>query len=519
MIVERSAPPPKRILPEIDAAARIDAFAARIRGLPPRQRYGLALGLGLLTAGALPPVGVVPVLLLTLPGLVWLLDGSGGIWRAFAAGWWFGLGFFAAGFYWISEAFLVNPERFAWMIPFALTGLCGWMALFTGVAAAVAWRVSGPGLGRVLALAGAWTLAEGLRGWVLTGFPWNLMAYVWSGSAEMMQAAAVVGAFGVSLLTVAAMAMPAVLANTRMPAWRRRGGAVAGAALLMALVWVGGAVRLANIPQTMKWQPALRERQFLRQIGLSRSPGFATRTVVIWPETASVFALNVDDEHRARIAAAAPPGGFLITGALRVTPPRVDPYQVWNSLFVLDAGASLIGVYDKSHLVPLGEYVPLRSVLPLEKITESATDFSAGPGPRTVVVPGLPAFSPLICYEVIFPGHVVNPDQRPEWLLNITNDSWFGHSAGPYQHFASARWRAVEEGLPLVRSAGGGISAVVDAYGRVVARLELGARGVLDSPLPESTPTLPLFARWGNDIAWAVAIIFIITGFAIPRRG
>ncbi|MFN3078091.1 MAG: apolipoprotein N-acyltransferase, partial [Alphaproteobacteria bacterium] len=261
-------------------------------------------------------------------------------WSAFAVGWWFGFGFFVAGLYWIYEAFLVNPEQFAWMIPFAVSGLSAGMALFPALASGLCWRISKPGLGRVLALAGAWTLAEGLRGWAFTGFPWNLLAYAWSSSDVVMQTAAVVGAFGVSFLTVLILAMPAVLGgpSTTFP---KRGGAILVALAVAVVILVAGAARLhdagplsglktvsgvglrlvqANIPQTLKWEPARRERQFDEQIELSRAAGFGTVTTVIWPETASVFALNVDPPHRARIAASIPPGGKLIVGAPRVTP-------------------------------------------------------------------------------------------------------------------------------------------------------------------------------------------------------
>ncbi|MFN3077552.1 MAG: apolipoprotein N-acyltransferase, partial [Alphaproteobacteria bacterium] len=197
---------------------------------------------------------------------------------------------------------------------------------------------------------------------------------------------------------------------------------------------------------------------------------------------------------------------------------EVNPFRVWNSLFVLDGGGDVIGVYDKTHLVPFGEYVPLRQFLPMPKITEGAVDFSAGDGPQTLTAPGLPPFSPLICYEAIFPGNVASRKDRPAWLLNITNDSWFGRSAGPYQHFASTRWRAVEEGLPMVRAAAGGISAVVDPYGRVVAELGLGRRGVLDTPLPEAL-SAPFFTRGGSVLPWLLALLSLIFGGILSRYG
>jgi apolipoprotein N-acyltransferase len=212
-----------------------------------------------------------------------------------------------------------------------------------------------------------------------------------------------------------------------------------------------------------------------------------------------------------------PPGGVLITGAPRTDPAPLEARHVWNSLAVIDRAGTLVGTYDKFHLVPFGEYVPLRGVLPIDKITPGNVDFSAGPGPQTLVLPGLPAVGPLICYEVIFPAAVVDAAHRPAWLLNLTNDAWYGRSSGPYQHFAIARTRAVEEGLPLVRSANNGISGVVDPYGRVTAQLGLDAVGVLDAALPKPIePTL--YARFGDLLYAAMLGAALLAVIALRRR-
>lgn len=262
-----------------------------------------------------------------------------------------------------------------------------------------------------------------------------------------------------------------------------------------------------NIPQIDKWKQDKRDDNLLRHVELSRQDGFAELDAVIWPETAAPFAINLDHERRRFAAHAAPPGGVLLTGAPRMTPRGTEPFQVWNSLVALAPDGTILDAYDKMHLVPFGEYVPLRDVLPLEKITAGATDFSFGTGPRLMSLPGLPAAGPLICYEVIFPGQIVSDSaRRPGWLLNVTNDGWYGISAGPYQHWATARMRAVEEGLPLVRAANTGISGVVDPYGRVVAQQALGTAGIIDAALPPAlTPTL--FARGGNFIPLIMAAI------------
>ncbi|MCH9020438.1 MAG: apolipoprotein N-acyltransferase, partial [Proteobacteria bacterium] len=290
----------------------------------------------------------------------------------------------------------------------------------------------------------------------------------------------------------------------------------AAAAALLVAVWAGGSVRLAgagdeavegvllrlvqpNVGQHHKWKPELREALFARHLRLTASAGFERVTHVIWPETAVPFFLANEPARRRAVAAATPRGGALITGALRTTPEPTSPPKLWNSLHAIDDAGRVVATYDKFHLVPFGEYVPFRRWFPtIAKLTYGATDFSAGPGPQTLRVPGLPPFSPLICYEAIFAHQVVDSADRPAFLLNLTNDAWFGISSGPYQHFAAARLRAVEQGLPLARAANTGISAVVDGYGRITARLGLGREGVIDAPLPEALGGLTPYARWGD---------------------
>jgi apolipoprotein N-acyltransferase len=242
--------------------------------------------------------------------------------------------------------------------------------------------------------------------------------------------------------------------------------------------------------------------------------------LALFPALAVAVAWRRDLPPPARILilAAAPPGGYVITGDLRGDPPEGDPERYWNSLAVLEPTGRIVASADKFHLVPLGEYVPLRDILGgiVGKLTAGAGDFSSGPGPVTVRVPGLPPFSPLICYEVIFPGAVLDAADRPAWLLNVTNDGWFGRSPGPYQHLVSAQFRAVEEGLPLARAANTGITAMIDPYGRVVASLPLGQEGVLDAALPQALH-LTLFARFGVAIPIILALLLLITAVFVTR--
>ena len=224
--------------------------------------------------------------------------------------------------------------------------------------------------------------------------------------------------------------------------------------------------------------------------------------------------LGARTNDTATIAAVAPRDGYVITGALRANPPPDPPTRIWNSIEAIDGAGAIRAHYDKAHLVPFGEYVPMGDVLPVKKITPGSIDLSAGPGPQTIALSGLPAFSPIICYEAIFPGAVVDDKARPAWILNVTNDAWYGRSSGPYQHFAIARTRAIEEGLPLVRVANNGISGVIDPAGRVVARTGLDSVGHADVALPPpAAPTL--YAAAGD---WLFAAMLLLGLVPVLRR-
>jgi len=535
-------------MPSDSAMTRLDRLRRDLVGLAGWRRWTAAFGLGALAALALPPAYALPLLVPAFVGLMWLVDDSPGPRRAFADGWWFGFGHSLAGLYWIFNAFIVDAPQFGWMAPFAVAGIAAGVALYPAAVAALArlafaWRAPGAS-GRVLVLAALWTAAEWLRGWLLTGFSWNLIGSVWVISDAMIQLAAATGVYGLSLVTVAAAAMPATLASA---AGGRRWLPTVAAAVALALVWSGGALRLAsagddtvagvrlrlvqpNIPQHLKWQRELRRDHVVNQLAMSTQPPApdapagagpaAAPTHVIWAETAVPFVLGDGSPLIAALAGAAPPGGLIIVGAPRTTPQGIEPRQVWNSLFALDSGGRIAAIYDKFHLVPFGEYVPFRGILDIPKLTAGRGDFSPGPGLRTLSLAGLPPVSPLICYEVIFPGRVADAAVRPGWLLNLTNDAWFGRSSGPYQHFAAARLRAVEEGLPVVRVANTGISGVVDAYGRVRQVLGLGRAGVIDGALPAAIAATP-YARHGDAIAAVIIAVIIIVamaaGILVPR--
>ena len=475
----------------------MDRLSRRVAALAGARRYALAAALGAATALAQPPVSWPVVLFLALPPLAWLLDGARS-WRgALLLGWVTGAAHFAAALFWIVDPFLVEPEIFGWLAPFALAGMAGGLALFWAMPFALARGVWPAGLRRLLALAALWALADLARAYVLTGFPWGLPAYAWV-ETPVIQTVALFGPHMLGLLTLVAALLPA----------RRSWRAASVALALVAAGWGYGAWRLSqplpprqpavtvrlvqpDADQALKWQPGMAQTLFDRHLALTRAEPRADITV--WSETAAPFLLDDRPDLLAESAAAAAPG-TLILGIER-SEPAPGNERWFNSLAVLDHDGRPVAVYDKHHLVPFGEYVPLSGLvarLGVPALTTLTGDgFTPGDGPHRITVPGVPPFLPLICYEAIFPQGLRAPEGRSEWLLQITNDAWFGEASGPYQHFAQARVRAIEQGLPLARAANTGISAMVDPYGRVVASLDLGEMGVVDTTLPSSLPPTP----------------------------
>ncbi|MEO8558717.1 MAG: apolipoprotein N-acyltransferase [Rhodospirillales bacterium] len=514
--------------------AATDRFLTRAQiwfgRLSPWCARAVALLLGCIATLALPPLNVVPALAIALPGLFWLVDAALRRRDAFWLGGCFGLGHFSTGLYWIVYAYLVPPAQFAALGVPSVIGLAALLAIFVGLSMALyLWLAQRLGLQhrrawrRVLLFAVCFVLFEWLRGHVLTGFPWNQMAHVWSFSDTFSQSAAVWGAYGLSLVTLLAFTLPAA-------GWRGIGGSVA----ILLVMAGGGALRLMgddgakqpgvylrvvqpNVPQADKWLSRNVAPQFDDLLRLSTAPSDRPITVLIWPESATPFALARSPDFLAAIGRIAPKGGYVLTGAPRVTQDAQGKRRDYNSLHAIDDQGHVVADYDKFHLVPFGEYLPLRDLLPLEK-TIGRGSFESGPGPRSIALPNLPAFSALICYEIIFPGAVVDESQRPAWIVNITNDAWFGYSSGPYQHLASARLRAIEEGLPLVRSANTGISAVIDAYGHVRAQLGLEKRGVIDEALPAALSPTP-YSQFGDWIVFALVMTSICIALArFPRK-
>ncbi len=524
----------------------------------------IALLAGACGALAMAPVDFGPALTLPMIVAVWLLDGSsearstggtrwigwGSLRLAFNAGWWLGFGYFLAGLWWIGAAFLVDPE-FAWALPLGVVGLPALLAFFPAfgfVAARLLWC---PGAARIVALAIGLGLSEWLRGSILTGFPWNALGMALGGTLVTAQSGAIVGLDGLTILAILLFAAPATLIDgdgARL-SWTPTLAAIGTAALLVAL----GAARLAqpppaNVPHVVvrimqpglrpdeKFSPANKDEILARYFGLSRQddPARGVKldnvTLLVWPESAFPFILTRDAQALAAIGDLLPAHAVLATGAAReedVPATRTDPAHAdyYNSIELIGHGGALLGSYDKVHLVPFGEYLPFDGLLRrlgLRNFVDVPGGFEPGTRRRTLLIPGLPPAAPLICYEAIFPGAVL-PEQRdgprPALLLNVTNDGWFGLTAGPHQHLAQARLRSIEQGLPMIRAAATGISAMIDPYGRIVGSLALGREGILDAPLSKPIGET-VFARYHGVVRPVLGVFMVLAlmGLRLRRR-
>lgn len=502
------------------------------------RRFAIAFAAGAASALALPPYGYIAILFVTFPCLVWLLDGAVETGRkgvrnrfkvGFLIGWWFGLGYFLAGLWWIGSAFLVEADRFAWLIPFAVLAMPVGLALFTGLAIGLAARFWSDRWDRILTLSVSLSAADWVRGHIFTGFPWNAFGYVFSETLTLAQSASLVGVYGLSFLAVTIFAMPAVLVDNA-----RLGGRIAGLVVAITLIvamYGFGTVRLQvwddpvdtetdirivqpAIAQQEKWRPENRARIFQDYLDLSQRPlggdaRIGHQRMLVWPESAVPFLLTQEPGALFRISQILNSQTSLLTGAIRAEQTGEGPVY-YNSIYLIDPDGAVRDVYDKVRLVPFGEYLPLRSILArfgLEKLVDAPGTFKPGFRQKVLQAADGRSFLPLVCYEAIFPGLSGGDDvDRPDWLLNVTNDAWFGSTPGPYQHFAQARMRAIEQGVPLVRAANTGISAIVGAKGRIKNALPLLESGVIDGRLPgRLTPTL--YGTFGD---WTFGLLAII---------
>lgn len=518
-------------------------LVAKIRELRFPLKLIVALLAGLIMVPAMPPYGLWPLLLAGFGLFYILLADERGL-RAAALGWCFGFGYFGAGLTWIANALLVPGNDYAWVYPLAIAGLPALLAFFTAFAAWLA-RYKQPDaatIGGWLWFCAAIGIGEFLRGHVFTGYPWNMYGYAWAGFLPVAQVAALGGSYLLTLVTILWAAVPGyALLAPRAAALR-----VAVLAFVsFGLVVAAGAVRLdlnqtilredivvravqPNIAQEDKWNPRKAPENFGKHLLLSQpakdEEGNKT-TILIWPETAVPFYMMNDTSAQAMLRSVLADYDmpvYLVTGLLRReaeagAPPEAEKY--FNSLIVLNREAEPLAVYDKARLVPFGEYIPFQKYVPFGPFVQFS-GFEAGAGPATLGIQSLPPFTPLICYEVIFPGQITDRGgkQRPEWLVNVTNDAWYGDSAGPRQHFAMAIFRAIEEGVPAVRSANTGISGVIDGTGRVLQKIPLFTENSQSVPLPKPLARPTLFSRGGNWIFLGLWLALAVVAIALNRR-
>ena len=502
----------------------------------------------------MPPVNFPLAMIVPMTLAVWLIDGAvdraeggGPMWAslraAFGAGWWWGFGYFIAGLWWLGAAFLVDADKFAWALPLGVLGLPAGLAIFPAVGFALArliWRADAT---RVLALAVGLGFSEWLRSVAFSGFPWNELGMALGTNLQLAQIASIVGLHGLTLLAIAIFAAPATLSTDGRRRWTPTALAVLSLAALFGFgVWRVAAPASPTLPNVKLrlMQPNVSQgadfsaengeaivQSYLTLSDRATSPktsSVADVTHLIWPESAFPFLLARDGTALAAISEFLRGGTTLITGAA-----RLDTFdrsggrpRFFNSILTLDRRGLLPDHYDKRHLVPFGEYMPFGGWLERFGVTQFVHmpgGFAAGTGDDKLHVPGLPTARALICYEAIFPnerGEALDDPDPPRWLLNVTDDAWFGMTAGPYQHFAEARLRAIETGLPLARAANTGISGVVDSRGRILSGAPLGVEAVVDSRLPE--PLDPTWQRrWGSSTAGWIALAFLVM-VALPRR-
>ena len=488
---------------------------------------------------------VIPVIGFAL--LIRLLMLAEGKRRVFVIGWLFGLTQFVLGLNWIATAFTYQAEMPAWLGWIAVVLLSIYLAVYPALAALGAWWIGrGRPIALVLAFAGLWTLTEWLRGWLFTGFPWNPVSSLTVDYGLLPHGARFVGTYGFSGLL---LIVPGALALIGSMSLRDRRFMALGVVSLIMLIAAflpknlfsdplpESAPHIAivqpNIGQDIANDPRRYEEFFQRLARLSQpAPGEAPFDMVFWPEGAIPdylesgyprrYYMNTTygasaDLARARIATIVP-GGRLITGAQDLEIGSSGLTGARNVVTVIGPSGAIEGSYAKAHLVPYGEYLPMRSLLQplgLSRLVAGSIDFDPGPGPRSISLSGDPKMGVQICYEIVFSGHVVDAGDRPAFLFNPSNDGWFG-TWGPPQHLKQARLRAIEEGLPLVRSTTTGISALVDADGRVLASLATGEEARIDAQLPPAQAAT-LFARFGNWLAILCGVLLVALGIASAR--
>jgi apolipoprotein N-acyltransferase len=492
----------------------------------------------LVTAGGLmgwlhAPHNIYLIMLLSVPVLLWQLEGRNGL-RAFISGWQFGFGYYLFGTYWIASALFVDIAQFWWALPLAVAGLPVAAAIYLGLACWLTQKLGhNQPFKRALLLAVLWASADWLRGHLFTGFSFLLPAYLWNDAGMVRDLAALLGAYGLSLWTLLLSALPYVLWRSQSLRGKLACAGMAALLLAGAAAWSGFyqaqsetnngqlSVRVVqpNIAQTLKMDGTARSEMLAKTLHYSDQVSHIqsfTPQLVIWPESALPYLLDANPAVAKLVTEKLPKDSYLLTG---ITRRFIDSsgtrYGFANSLIALDATGTVKASYDKAHLVPFGEYIPLRNILPFDPVA-GGVDFTAGPGPRTLQLDRVAGFSPLICYESVFPAAVANKIAPPSWLLNISNDGWYGLTHGPYQLLQMARLRAVEEGIPMVRAANTGISAIISARGEIVAELPLGQASALDYSI-NLTQIATLYKKY-RDMPFFVLTMFLFVAIILWKK-
>jgi apolipoprotein N-acyltransferase len=496
----------------------------------------IALGLGAVSAFGFEPVGWWPLLLVAFALLCELIYRSKSIWPALLVGWAFGVGQFVVGLNWIVTSFTYQSAMPAWLGWFAVVLLSVYLAIYPALAAGLAWRFGRDDrVALAMVLGGAWAITEWLRGTMFTGFPWNPAAAALA-PTPLIGISALIGTYGLSAIVV-------LLGAAIWLEYHKRWLPTVVIVVATAILWLLPSspvppdpltiqnVRIVqpNIGQQDKWRPGFEAEAARRLASLSGGSTSEPR-LLLWPEAAITdpIADARTDEHeamaefqRTRAASLLGANDRLLTGGIAIASnDGVHVAGAANSIFALGPGGQIIGRYDKAHLVPYGEYLPMRpllSAIGLSRLAPGDLDFTPGPGPRTVDLGGQWGKIGLqLCYEIIFSGHVVDWQNRPAFIFNPSNDAWFGRW-GPPQHLAQARLRAAEEGIPVLRSTPTGISAVIDARGNVVKELPWRTAGVIDAVLPPAANSPPPFARFGNLIPLVLAFALMFAGIVLGR--
>ena len=500
----------------------------KLNGLRPVFKALLCLMLGALSALAMPPVDAWWILGLTFPVFVLLISGKS-IRQTFQFGWLFGFGYFLVALHWIGFAFLVNAADL-WMMPFAVGGLAAFLALYWGLGAALTRAICSKGIHVFWVAPICFAVAEYLRGILFSGFPWAVIGLSVDGMGGVDQLTYFVGMNGLTFLVVMWATTPLLFFDGRK--------VLAVVALsLLPLSWFYGEWRLAhnptqfvegvnlrivqpNLSQDDNWRSSHAREIFDQLLMLSAGPSKNDRPIthIIWPESIVPFLLDESPEGLAEVAKMLGSEKILLTGSVRRSAPS-NSADYFTSVLVIDGNAKVLGHYDKSHLVPGGEFLPLAWLLePLgfRQVVSMPESFRAGSGPESLNVPGAGLVGAQVCYEAIFPAETVDPLRRPNWLVNVTNDGWFGNSTEPWQHLAQLRLRAIEQGLAIARSTNSGISTVFDPFGRSLFQSEINVAGVFDAPLPRSIEP-SLYAHYGDKVLLAMMIAFGLVGLCVHK--